>query len=260
MTIIPFKAKQIVTDEKGIGESCIAFDIEAGHNHDGVNSRAISAAAEVSPRDIIARAFSRPQLANIFVGTNDPRDLDGLIVESVAGNITRDLDKMEIIGGSATATGHSWMYWDLASSVTRVFLRVRMKQVDSRYAYLEICNASGATLVNPPNLYYLELVTALGAADLRIGKNIAGSGVILAQESVDLDPNKFYDIEFYYEGNGTGSNKIMIWRDGNLVMEISENETGFLSVASIRYRVYDNSTTVAQKGHYSRPFVILTEA
>jgi len=259
MAIIPFKARQIVTDEKGIGESCIAFDIEAGHNHDGVNSRAISAPA-TDTQTIIARVFSRPKLADILVGTNDPRDLDGLIVETVAGNITRDLDKMEIIGGSATTTGHSWMYWDLVSSVTKVFLRVRMKQVDSRYAYLEVCDASGATLVNPPNLYYLELVTALGSADLRLGKNIAGSGVILAQESVDLDPNKFYNTEFYYEGNGTGSNKIMIWRDGDLAIEISETETGFLSVASIRYRAYDNSTTVAQKGHYSRPFVILTEA
>jgi len=66
MAIIPFKARQIVTDEKGIGESCIAFDIEAGHNHDGVNSRAISAPA-TDTQTIIARVFSRPKLADILV-------------------------------------------------------------------------------------------------------------------------------------------------------------------------------------------------
>jgi len=82
---------------------------------------------------------------------------------------------------------------------------------------------------------------------------------LLAIESVDLTSTVYYDFEVYFEGDGSGNNRIMIWRNGKLRITYSETEAGFLSVRMARFRVYDGSTTTALKGHFSKPFLVLGE-
>jgi len=219
-----------------------------------------AASLGAEPKLETLRSLARSQLPNTVICTNNPEMLDGIKVEFVAGNITQDLDKMEIIGGSATSSGYSWMYWDLPSAVTSAYVRVRMKEVNSYAMNIAFCDGSGATLVNPPNLYYLELEVVAGKTDdVRLVKAISGVGTRLAYESVDLVVEKYYDFEFFFEGDGAGSNRLMAWRNGDLVINFSETEPGFASILSVRFFVSDDSATIAKRGHFSRPFIILTE-
>jgi len=220
-----------------------------------------AASLGAEPRLETIRAFARIQLPNTVICTNNPEMLDGAKVEFAAGNITENLDRLEIVGGSATSTGYSWMYWDLPSAVTRAYARVRMKEVNSYAMNVAFCDGSGATLANPPNLYYLELEVAAGTTnDVRLVKAISGVGTRLAYEAVDLVVGKYYDFEFYFEGDGAGSNRLMVWRDGDLVVDFSETEPGFTSILSVRFFVSDDSATIAKRGHFSKPFIILTGA
>jgi len=219
------------------------------------------AALKAEPRLETIRALARIQLANTIVCTNDPEKLDGAKVEFATGNITQDLDKMRIVGGSPTRMGNSWMFWDLPSNVTKVYVRVRFYTEPSQGSIaIDLCNASGATIGNPPDYYNVHISIQNTAKDFLLGKNVGGVWTGLDYEPYDLSVETWYDIEVYLEGDGAGSNKIIVWRDGYEKFNYSETEPNVPSIASIRFRVWDNSTSIAEACRFGKPFIILTEA
>jgi len=218
-----------------------------------------AASLGAEPRLETIRSLARVQLANTLICTNDATKLDGLKVESVTGNVSQDIDRLRIIGGSSTSGGNSWMYWNFTPAVGEIYVRVKVMEVSSWGIYVEFANDDGSIgVVNPPDLYYFELATSGSANDVRLYKNIAGTGTLLAYETVDLSIDKYYDFELYYEGDGTGNNRIIAWRDGYLVGDVSDTEPAFPAISSIRLRVVDVSNTSIQEGCYSKPFIILT--
>jgi len=207
----------------------------------------------------IVQSFARIILPDVIKVTNDATALDGLKVEAFPGNIIQDLGCMTIIGGSSTAAGHSWMYWDLANAVRRVFVRAKMSNYDKSLTVIDLCSGSGATLKNPPNKYQILLKYETANKDVSIWKNVNGVGSECAYESIDISQGQFYNMEVLFEGDGAGSNRIRVCRDEYLSMDFSETETGIPNILSIRFRVYDYSTLAAIKGEFARPFIITTE-
>jgi len=214
--------------------------------------------AGVEPRIAALRSLARIQLKNTVQMTNDPEMLDGTKVEYVAGNIMTDKNKLEIKGGSATAADWSWMYWDIPAS-KKVYVRVRMKQVDCWWNMIQLCNETGATKENPPNIYGLHIFAEAVNEDFRLYKQIDGVWTFLQVEGVEIPFGTWVDAEIYFEGDGVGNNRIMCWRDNILKMDFSETETSIPNIKSVRLVVNDNNTAAVEKGHFGKPFIILYE-
>jgi len=140
----------------------------------------------------------------------------------------------------------------------KVYVRASLKKITSDDVTIDILNGSGSTLFNPPHAYILRLYPAETTKDVLLGKLTPG-WTHLGYEFVDLEANVFYDFELYFEGDGAGSNRLIIWRDGKLIFNIFDSDPNFLTVASVRFRVRDLSTTEAQSGAFGKPFIISME-
>jgi hypothetical protein len=208
-------------------------------------------------QEILAK-FADPK---ILINTSSMKSLlaGADIVEAVAGNITATSQELAIVGGSATATGHSWVYWNLPERVTKVYVHVNMADESGGYTTLNFCNADASTLTHPPDYYSITVKIDNVAEDFLLAKNVAGTDTVIAIEAVDLVSLQYYDIEAYFESDGAGNWTIKVWRDGVLKFDLSHSEAGIPSIASVRFRKYDNSTTAALKGLLKGPVVIIYE-
>jgi hypothetical protein len=181
------------------------------------------------------------------------------IVEAVAGNITSTSQELTIVGGSATAAGNSWIYWNLPKATTKVYVRALVADESGGYTTLNLCDADASTLVNPPDYYSITIKTDNVAEDFLLAKNVAGTDTVIATEAVDLVSLQYYEVECYFEGDGTGNWVIKAWRDEELKFNLSHSEAGIPSIASVRFRKYDSSTTAALKGLIKGQVVIIYE-
>ncbi|MHC1623676.1 MAG: hypothetical protein ACXQTR_03705 [Candidatus Methanospirareceae archaeon] len=203
-------------------------------------------------QEVLAR-FSDPKILiatssmNLLLASADK-------VEYASGNITANSQELTIIGGTSTESGQSWVYWNLPYPATKVYVRVLMNLVDAGAMTIDLTNGDGSTLLNPPDLYQVSISVPQATADFRLIKNVGGEGTVIASEAVDLAYNTYYDIEFYTD-RSTGL--LETWRDG--VKKFSVTDTDISSIASVRLRVYDGSTSEAQSGKYKGPVVIIYE-
>jgi len=203
-------------------------------------------------RQSILKEFSDPKLLICTTNMNLVATTD--IVEHTAGNVSSTSKELTIVGGTSSATGYSWIYWDLPESAEKCYLQTSWLSVDIPYVLLHICNASSSTLRNPPDYYELQLRVTLAATDFRLIKDIAATITALAEESVDLNYDTWYKIEMYYD---TVNDKLQCWRDNILKFDITDGDIA--TIESVRFIVYDSSTSVAQTGKYKGPVVIIYE-
>jgi hypothetical protein len=179
-------------------------------------------------------------------------------VEAVAGNITATSQEMTIIGGSATATGDSWVYWNLPISATKVYVRAKlMVPTGSKSGSIDLCEQSGdlARFAAGLDFYEIRLQPENATQDLQLVKWLGATGSIVAYEAVDLSYDTFYDYEVYIDMNNA-----WIWRDGVLKINgVAIDPTNIPSISSIALRCHDGSTAAAQEAHFRGQVVIIYE-
>jgi len=175
-------------------------------------------------------------------------------VEHTAGNITSNSQELTIVGGSATAEGHSWVYWNLPETATRAYIRVQMNSVNAASLMLEACDSDASLLDNPPDRYYIALEVPSTGQDLKLKKGVGGIKTTLAYESVDLSYNTYYDLELCVD---VAAHTLEAWRDGAKKFEVSDSD--ITQIASVRMRMFDDSTSEAQSGKLKGPLVVIYE-
>jgi len=200
-------------------------------------------------RQEVLDLFNEPKL---LLRTSNMNALLGDIVEAQAGNVSSDSEELTIIGGTSSATGTSWMYWNLPVDASRVYAKVYINSVDAQDVIVQFCNADASTWKNPPDFYGIYLTIGQSAGDLRFLKNISGSATQIAAESVDLSYNTYYLIEFYWE---YGVQKV--WRDNSLKFNLTD--TDISSIRAVRLVAVDGSTSEAQSGKFKGEVIIIYE-
>jgi len=175
-------------------------------------------------------------------------------VEHTAGNISADSQELEIVGGSASADGQSWIYWDLPIDAEKVYVRAQLNSVNCYIIAIDICSSSGATFCGPPDFFAVSLspdsTYKMFIADY-IGQC---NGYIYATDDTPLSHNTFYEIEVYYNW-GT----VKYYRDGNYINSYTNTSTGSTPARCVRIRVHDSSTAEAQSGKVRGSLVIIYE-
>jgi len=174
--------------------------------------------------------------------------------EAQAGNISATKQVLTIKGGSASSTGHSWIYYDFPSTVSRVYVKTQMLVSADAELFVEVCDGSGATFQDPPDLYRVSIIPFGTNDDFRISKVISGSASILSYESVDLLTGYWYTIEAFFD---VDNNIQRGWRDGEHKLNASDSD--ITSIKSIRFRCYDNSTTILQYGQLQGLILVVYE-
>jgi len=209
-------------------------------------------------RQEVLKEFSDPK---ILMMTSSMLDLMGSAekVEVVAGNVSATSKELTIIGGSSTATGFSWIFWDLPGTFLKVYAKTFFCSVDTHITAISFCDASASTLINPPDVYITFLDIPAVKQDFKFYKSVGGVGQTLSIESVSLAYLTFYSVEMFYVGDGTGANRIRVWRDGVLKFDFSETEPEIPNIQAVRFYVYDGSTTAALSGKYRGYTVIIYE-
>jgi len=204
-------------------------------------------------RQEVLQNFSDPK---VLIATSSMNEVlnSADLVEAVAGNISSNSQELTIIGGSDSAAGKSWMYWNLPTSATKVYLILRVNPVYSvNYRTdIHLCNADGSTEINPPDYYFVRFNLSNSAQDFLCGKYISGTQTQQAIESVDLSANTYYLVEFYWK---YGTYKV--WRDNTLKFTISD--TDISSILAVRLYVYDISTSQALLSKFKGNIVIIYE-
>jgi len=177
--------------------------------------------------------------------------------EHTAGNIRATTKELTIIGGSSSSAGYSYIYADLYFPAHKAYIKANLNAYNCRYIAIDICDDSGANLVNPPDVYDIRIVPPASLSDFRLAKTVAGSTTFLAAEAVDLFPNHYYLVEIY--AKITGNNYFEVYRDGEFIGSYGESESAITQIQSIRIRVYDDSSSEAQEGRVCAPVVIIYE-
>jgi hypothetical protein len=95
--------------------------------------------------------------------------------------------------------------------------------------------------------------------DFELQKNVGGYYGSIAYEGVDIGSLQFCEIEFYLEGDGAGNWIAKVWRDRVLKFDLTHSEAGIPSIASVRFRKYDDSVDAAVKGKIKGPMMIIYE-
>jgi len=180
-------------------------------------------------------------------------------VEAASGNISATSQELTIIGGSSSAAGNSWVYWNLPEAATKVYAVAQLKSVNAPIIEIDFADGDGSTRKNPPDFYRITIEIPKATQDSKLDKNVAGTWTTLAYEAVDLSYDTYYNVEFYFEGDGAGNNNLKAWRDGVLKIDISDSEPDIPSILSVRINVYDASTSAAQSGKVKGPVVIIYE-
>jgi len=206
-------------------------------------------------RQEVLKKFSNPQ---ILIATSNMKLVElGDKRESVSGNISATSKELTIIGGSETATGRSWVFFDLPTSANKLYVRASMNSVNATSLFVAFSEASGLVDIDNVNFdgYYLNLALIFDAEDFRIEKRVGGVNTTIAIESVDLTYDTYYVCEFFSD-----IDNLWAWRDNSLIFDtISGDPSVIEEFNSIQLTTHDNSTTVAQKGRFKGPIVIIYE-
>lgn len=202
-------------------------------------------------RPEILQLFDNPQL---LANTCNMKEIANNADQHIEGAINVSTDLLELVGGTATARGWTWIYWNLPENATKMYIKTRVMANNAEEVYIEITDADASTLNNPPNIYQLYIKPPSTTADFRLIKNVGGTALILAIEAVDLDANTYYDVELFVD---VATGNIKAYRDG--VLKFNITDTSITTIKSARIRVSDYSTTAAQSGYISGQTVIIYE-
>ncbi len=177
-------------------------------------------------------------------------------VEAASGNITATSKELTIIGGTATASGRSWVFFDLPNPTSKIYIRSKMNSVNAQATYIAFAQSAGNIAWGTLSFYGYAVGLAIpsAAADFKLWKCIGGTTSILASEAVDLSNNVYYDVEIYCD-----LNTIKVWRDGVLKFDVVGDTTNVTEINSIQFACYDASTTATQTSKYKGVVVIIYE-
>ena len=202
-------------------------------------------------RPEILQLFDNPQL---LVNTCNMKEIANNADQHIEGAINVSTDLLELVGGTSSASGNTWIYWNLPTSATKMYIKTRVMVNNTGEVDLEITDADASTLRNPPNYYQLYVNPPSTTADFQLLKNVEGTYSQLAKEAVDLDANTYYDVELFVD---VANGNIKAYRDGVLKFDITD--TSITTIKSARIRVYDSSTSTAESGYISGQTVIIYE-
>jgi len=177
-------------------------------------------------------------------------------VEAASGNITATSKELTIVGGTATASGRSWVFFDLPDPASKIYIRSKMNSVNAQATYIAFAQSAGNIAWGNTSFYGYAagLVIPLATADFKLWKCIGGTTSILASEAVDLSNNVYYDVEIYCD-----LNTIKVWRDGVLKFDAIGDTTNVTEINSIQFACYDALTTATQTSKYKGVVVIIYE-
>jgi len=209
-------------------------------------------------RQSILAKFTNPK---ILIATSSALLLLNSVdkVEAASGNITATSQELTIVGGTATASGKSWIYWNLPQGATKLYLNTNLNVVNADGMAITLCNGDGSTWVNPPDFFGIYITPPNSAADFQLGKNVSGTFTLIAQENVDLSYDTYYNVEAYFEGDGSGNWNINVWRDDVLKFNATQSVASIANIQAVRICTVDSSTTAAQSGKVKGMVVIIYE-
>ena len=176
---------------------------------------------------------------------------------SNTGGISATSQELTITGGTSTASGSTWIYFELPDPASKVYTiaklnSVNCQDIDIDYFYGDPTTSPGST---SDYRYSAYIVVPASASDFKVCKVVGGTTTVLASESVDLSNNTYYTVEFYCDVN----NEILAYRDGVLKFNVSPDPTNIPEIDAVRLRVFDISTTTAQSGKFKGIVVIIYE-
>jgi len=206
-------------------------------------------------REVLAE-FTNPKL---LIATSSMNSLYNSADKVITGSISANSKELTIVGGTATSTGNTWIYWNLPEDAKKAYMRASINSVNARTANLELCYGDAGDLFYPLQFYCVVTCIPLSAEDFSLRKYADTTVTILAVESVDLSYDTYYDVEFYYKGDGMGNNKLKVWRDGVLKFDIDDVAATIPYVSSVRIRVYDDSDVEEQSGKVKDNVVVIYE-
>jgi len=204
-------------------------------------------------QDILAK-FSNPKL---LIATSSMLQLLNSAEKVVAGSISATTKELTIIGGSSTATGRSFVGWNLPSKASKVYISGFHNSINATHTIFDLLDAPYNVARGGSSDYNYHVLTHIGAtaSDLQLRKTVGGTTTTLATEGVDLAYDTWYSIEFYVDV----INEVKVWRDGVLKFNIAPDTANIPEIESVAIRTEDTSTTVAQTGKYKGQVVIIYE-
>jgi len=179
-------------------------------------------------------------------------------VEHTAGNISADSKELTIVGGSDTEAGNSWVYWNLPEDATKVYVKVKMTcNSGSGEALVDLCDANGGTLSNPPDFYELlmqQMPTETTAGWFRLNKVVGGSRSELANEDITVLTGTFVTAEIFCD-----IDTVKVWRDNELKFNVAGDNANIPSIKSVRLRCNDKDTAEARSAIFKGMVIIVYE-
>lgn len=200
----------------------------------------------IGVRQSVLQNFSNPK---VLIATSSMNEVlnSADLNEAQAGNIYSDSQELTIIGGTTSANGASWVYWDLPINASKIYTKAYLKHVE--FASDESISIDYGDVGN--NYWYQLKIINLTTLDFNIRK-IYGGGSNIAEEAVDLSADTWYLVEFYWEvGN------LKAWRDN--VKKFDVNDSDITQINEVRINVWDASGGAQHKGKVKGDVIIIYE-
>jgi hypothetical protein len=178
-------------------------------------------------------------------------------VEAAAGNITANSQELTVVGGTATAAGNSWVYWNLPKAATKVYVRLLgLASSGNGRPMWRLMDCPGSTPMGDLSdyEYYLAINTAEVAADYRFHKIVGGTLTVLATAD-DLANLTYYDVEIYIDTQ----NEIEVYRDGILKFSLTPDSANIPEIEAIAFGCMDTTTTSAEYAKFKGSVVVIYE-
>jgi len=188
-----------------------------------------------------------------FTETGTVEDLVGG-GDSVSWEKTTDELKCTITTDATEGDRHAWMYVNFASNnITKIYFSY-VCIISSASLEFDICNASGETLFNPPDCYWIRAFTTYPYYNIRLLKNVGGTETTLAAETTEVTPTKvagFIDVSNNIQKVWANSDPIDL---SNPLISVSDSE--ITAIASFRFRAHTTSTSATQTYEWKVPLIV----
>jgi len=194
-----------------------------------------------------------------FTETGTGQELPGA---GDSATIEKTTDELIITITTDSNTGNRtvWVYTDFASNMSKLFVSCIFIP-GPKATMFEVCNASGETLLNPPDLYQILVYPPGSTDDFRLVKAVGGVVTTLASESVDLTEGTEYKVAGYFDVS-KGIQKT--WREADPVdltaPTLSASDTEITAIASWRFKVNTSNTSVTETYRYKVPLIVAWKA
>jgi len=171
--------------------------------------------------DMSVRQAIEDVLAKFANLLGHPRNLLDLptptLTLSPTGSFTRRAVLMRL-ENAETANAEDWALFPLGVNIAnRAYIKALVR------ANQEVAIGFAA---DTDNFYQVAVVLPATAADLVLGKEVAGTYTVLASEAVDLASGTWYELEFYFD---LTHNRLTVWRDGILKFDLTDTDLTTLS-------------------------------